>query len=169
MRRTAGLVILSLAVSLAMCLTGLLHPGSAQAGLFAGKAKGMASVDIEGVSLENVQKAVKKVFRADGFRTQESTETLFIFRKAGSRRDDLKYGAPGGGGVWIRAEVVIHQEEEDFFWVECNVFYEQNRGLTLIKDETPVLKMFGKKYQRLLRSVKSQAKKFSKTTKDVEE
>jgi len=127
--------------------------------LFAGKAQGMATVDINGTTLERVQAAIQKVFASgEGFSLTDSGDLAYVFQRPGGRIKDLSYGDLGGEGVVERAVVEIEQKSDSSFRVECNVYMVRNSGGDpFFEDDTKVLRAFGREYQRVLRRVKREA------------
>ena len=134
-------------------------PAFARKPLFAGKAQGMATVDINNTTLERVEAAIQKVFaNGEGFSLTDSGDFAYVFQRPGGRIKDLSYGVLGGEGVVERAVVEIEQKSDSSFRVECNVYMVRNSGGDpFFEDETKVLRAFGREYKRLLRRVQREA------------
>jgi hypothetical protein len=125
-----------------------------------GRAKGMAWVDISGKTPEQVAAAAKKVFIDDGYELIESEGPELVFEKPGSRMQDFSYGGLlGQEGVWVKAVLKITPKDNDICWVSCDAYMVKNRDDDFFRDETKVLKLFGREYQRLLNRVKKEAQR----------
>jgi hypothetical protein len=123
-----------------------------------GRAKGMAWVDISGKTPEQVAAAAKKVFIDDGYELIEQNGPELVFEKPGSRMQDFSYGGLlGQEGVWVKAVLKITAKDNDVCWVSCNAYMVKNRDDEFFRDETKVLKAFGREYQQLLNRVKQEA------------
>jgi hypothetical protein len=125
-----------------------------------GRAKGMAWVDISGKTPEQVAAAAKKVFIDDGYELIEHNGPELVFEKPGSRMQDFSYGGLlGQEGVWVKAVLKITPKDNDICWVSCDAYMVKNRDDDFFRNETKVLKLFGREYQRLLNRVKKEAQR----------
>lgn len=148
---------------LCLILTGLFIACTAISGcagreIVPGKAKGMAWVEISGKTPEQVAEAAKKVFTGDGYELIEHNSSELVFEKPGSRMQDFSYGGLlSQDGVWVKAVLKITPKGTDTCWVSCDAYMVKNRDDDFFRDETKVLKLFGREYQRLLNRVKREA------------
>lgn len=123
-----------------------------------GKAKGMAWVEIPGKTSEQVAAAAKKVFIGDGYELIEHKDAELVFEKPGSRMQDFSYGGLlSQDGVWVKAVLKITPKGDSTCWVCCDAYMVKNRDDEFFRDETKVLKLFGREYQLLLNRVKKEA------------
>jgi hypothetical protein len=145
------------AVLLIACASLISCAGS---GILHGKAKGMAWVDISGKTPEQIAAAAKKVFIGDGYELMEYSGSELVFEKPGSRMQDLSYGGLlSQEGVWVKAVLKITPRDNGLCWVSCDAYMVKNRDDDFFRDETKVLKAFGREYQRLLNRVKKEAQR----------
>jgi hypothetical protein len=143
----AGLLLACLAIT-----------GCAGRDITQGRAKGMAWVDITGKTPEQVAAAAKKVFIGDGYELIEHEGADLVFEKPGSRMQDFSYGGLlGQEGVWVKAVLKITPKGDSTCWVSCDAYMVKTRDDEFFRDETKVLKAFGREYQRLLDRVKKEA------------
>ena len=144
-------------------LAGLFLAYTAGAGcagreILPGKAKGMAWVEITGKTAEQIAAAAKNIFLADGYEIIEDKSAELIFEKPGNRMQDIAYGGPANAdGVWIKTVLKITPKGNNTCWVSCDAYMVKNKDDDFFRDETKVLKLFGREYQQLLNRVKQEA------------
>ena len=122
-----------------------------------GKAKGMASVEISNATTAQIAATTKKVFINDGYELARQSSSTMVFLKPGSRMDDIKYGGlMNEEGVWVQAVLNISEKANGIHWLSCDVYMVKKIDDDFFRQETKVLKLFGREYQRLLNQVKKE-------------
>ena len=140
-----------------MFFTSIAVMGCAAQGIMSGKAKGMAWVEISSATTEQIAAAAKKVFIEDGYDVVKQGPDAMEFVKPGSRMDDIAYGGPlNEDGVWVQAVLNISEKGNGIHWVSCDVYMVNKIDDDFFRQETKVLKLFGREYQRLLNKIKKE-------------
>lgn len=127
-------------------------------GMMHGKAKGMAFIEISDTTGAKVTAAAKKVFLDDSYELMQEKPGLLVFEKPGSRMQDISYGGVSEDGVWVKAVLTIQEKSGEKCWLSCDAYMVRNRNDAFFRQESEVLRPFGREYQRMLRKVKSTAK-----------
>jgi hypothetical protein len=136
----------------------LSHSAFARKPLLPGRAQGMATVDVNGTTLQKLEAALQKVFvEGEGYSFVNSGELTYVFERPAGRMKDLSYGGLVSEGTTERAIVQIEKKSDTSFRLECNAQMVQG-GDPFFEDSTEVLRVFGKEYQRILRRVQREAK-----------
>ena len=59
-------------------------------------------------------------------------------------------------GVWVQAVLNISEKGNSIHWVSCDVYMVKKIDDDFFRQETKVLKLFGREYQRLLNKIKKE-------------
>ena len=147
----SGKIQCMLVVLAAMTLSGCaLLTGK---GVLPGRAEGLASINVQGRTLEEVANAIHSVFAADGFQLKKNTPRRKLYERSASRMKDFSYGGLTSQGMVERAYIDIHDLQYGNFRIECNVFMAEKNGDPFFDSMGKVLKLFGGQYRALLRRV----------------
>ena len=143
----------TLSLLLACCMS------TACLGILHGRAKGMAYIEIDGTTQAGVAAAAKKVFLDDAYELVQEKPGELVFEKPGSRMTDLAYGGiMDEDGVWVKAVVTIQEKKGGLCLVSCDAYTVRDRNDAFFRQESRVLRPFGKEHQRMLRQVKRAVK-----------
>jgi hypothetical protein len=131
----------------------------ARRGILPGRAEGVISVDVGNTTPEKIDAALDKVFVGDGFKRVSSEGDRVVFERPARFGKDRAYGGVvfSDGGAWERMEVIITDEGEGRYNLQCNPSMVANKGQGIFEDETEVLKAFAGEYRRMMRRVQLEA------------
>src|SRR5262245_53514906 len=97
------------------------------------KENRLASVLITGSTDEEIRKAAKEVFIANGFEQEAAGLT---FEKKGSDWDTAKYGGLSGNAVWIKMRLHLNSRGPGIYALGCDAYIVTDRHVELMEDET---------------------------------
>lgn len=140
-----------------LLLAALVCGWLAVTGCQSGKAPGStshASVQINGKSLQEIQKVAQAVFAEDGYATRLAQPNLMVFDRPGSRRDALKWGGVLTGGVTMRVKVQFNVLNQTATMLQADAYAVQDAGDSFFESDSRNIILNRRPYQRLLDEVK---------------
>lgn len=115
-------------------------------------------MQINGKSLQEVQKVTQAVFAEDGYATRLAQPNLMVFDRLGSRRDALKWGGVLTGGVTMRVKVQFNQLNQTATLLQADAYAVQNAGDSFFESDSRNLILNRRPYQKLLDQVQKRLK-----------
>jgi hypothetical protein len=112
-------------------------------------------VTIKGHGVADVAPTVRDAFNDNGFVLARSETDRMIFERPATKGEQIKYGSFGSSGVVIRAKVDLQELSPETFFLRCDVFSVRDAGQSVLEDETRIMMVSAKSYQRILDEVKA--------------
>ncbi len=143
------------------CLAWVAVLGVLLVGCQSGKQPGSAShasVLIAGHSSEEIQQTVTTVFQEAGYGVALSLPTQMVFERPGSRRDAIKWGNIGGGGVNMRVKVQFSTFPDGRRLVQADAYAVQVSDDPFFQTESRNILLNRQPYQKLLDEVAKRLK-----------
>jgi hypothetical protein len=113
---------------------------------------------IQGRSLEEIQKTTAEVFGAEGYTERGRNPEMMVFDRAGSRRDAAKYGGWSGEGVTMRVRVGFTGLAGGNYRLQADATAVEDAGDPLFEDESRAMTLNRRPYQNLLDEVAKRLK-----------
>jgi hypothetical protein len=130
-------------------------------GCQSGKEPGSSShavVQINGHSLEEIQKTTAAVFGEAAFSLDSTSPELMNFERPGTRGDAAKYGGWTGTGVTMRVKVAFRELAGGAYQLQADAYSQQNSTDPFFRTENRVMLLNRKPYQQLLDEVAKRLK-----------
>jgi hypothetical protein len=121
-----------------------------------------ASVTIQGHTVEEIASATARVFRENGYSGGDTGDNQMIFRKAGSKMNDLAYGGFAGSyygektQVRVKAEIINLQGGS--CRLRCQAYMVRGAGDSFFEEEQMLARIRSGKYQSMLDQVAKKLK-----------
>jgi hypothetical protein len=118
-------------------------------------ARVTASITLTGRALSDIRMATLKVFQEAGYAVASAHNRDLIFEKRAPGMTDVAYGSWMDPAVWMRVKIRIEEMSPEVSVLDCSVYRVQNRGDTILEEES---KAYGTKsgpFKELLAKVKA--------------
>ena len=121
-----------------------------------------ASVVIKGKSTDEICKTAASVFQEDGYQVASLAPQNMVFQKEGSRGQSLAYSGVVdthyGGGTVVRVRAQLVDLGAGGQRLQCKAYMVQNAGDSFFEDESALLNIRSRPYQKLLNKVADRLK-----------
>ena len=112
-----------------------------------------AVAQINGRTLEEIQKTTAAVFGEEGYVEKGRNAETMVFDRAGSRRDAAKYGGWYGEGVTMRVRVGFTSLAGGSYRLQADASAVQDASDPFFADESRAMMLNRRPYQKLLDEV----------------
>jgi hypothetical protein len=110
---------------------------------------------IQGRSLSSIRLAALEVFQAGGYQVKSAFHRDLVFEQQGSTMSSIAFGSWAEPAIWLRVKLRIEELRPGVNALQCNVYRVQNRGDTILEEESRAYGKKKKPFQEMLRTIKA--------------
>jgi hypothetical protein len=112
-----------------------------------------ASIQVHGHAVEEIQQTTTVVFRAEGYGLIQSSPSLMVFERPGTRGEAIKWGDLGGGGVNMRVKVQFSELVNGSRLLRADAYAVQLSDDPFFQSESRNILLNRRPYQKLLKEI----------------